>query len=363
MYKPEPNTQWTFRALKSAALLFLGVFILSTSTSALGSFTPPTALTPTGDNVILNDTFEDEAWMVYTYQIDDRGVVVNAEIHSSNGVEAVEQEVLLQVKSMTFHPATNNGKPVKVASDPVVFTHIVDKPREMSPGFAKIHKAAEGFISMEQYDEAFDELAEMKSYRGRSIYEEVKFQTLAATLADRWDDQAAELQHLNRVVELQTLADYKRVDHPYVEPEQYALVLERVMNLQLSRMMLADAAATLETITRIKIGPEIVTRASSNYSSAAERFSIMAEVAIKGELLPMYRSGPGVWKTGLSRSKFSISDVKGEIDSVFLSCNRGEFRLAYPQEFPWTSPRGWTDCNVDVSGKVGSRFTLRQYAK
>ncbi len=348
-----------FRSLKLIVLSFA----MLGSNATIASFQPPQSLSPQGDNVILNETFQDEAWMVYTYQINERGVVVNAEIHSSNGVEAVEQEVLKQVKGLTFTPAINNGEAVRVEADPVVFTWVIDQPREMSAEFSKTYKAAQTFVGMERFDEAFDELAKLKSHRGRNVYEEVKFQTLAATLADRWDDEAAELQHLSRVIELQTLADYKRFEHPYVAPADYALLLERVLILQLDRMMLADAYDTLGKINDLDAKSEIALRASNRFNSVAARFDAIPDVTIEGELLPMYRSGPGTWIVGLSRTKFSVSDVKGSIDAVFLSCNRGEIRLNYPSSIPWNSPRGWKDCKIDVSGKVGSRLKIHQLAQ
>ncbi|MFT7132547.1 MAG: hypothetical protein ACI81O_001257 [Cyclobacteriaceae bacterium] len=355
LYTITKNLKW----IAVAALFSIGL----ASMPASAAFIPPQSMSPSGTNVILDETFIDEAWMVYTYEIDERGAVFNVNIHSSNGIESVEQEVIRQVNNLTFMPASKDGKPIGVAAQPVVFTWILDQPREMSSEFAKTYKAAQTLMGKESLDAAFDEMAKLKSYQGRSAFEEVKLQSLAATLADRWDDEAAELQHLNRVIELQTLADYKRFEHRYVDTSDYLQIFDRVLVLQLSRMMLADAAKTLEKIIDLDAGSKIAVSASSRYRSVAARFADIPEVVIEGELLPMYRSGPGIWKTGLSRTRFSISDVNGKIDTIFLACDRGEIRLAYPSSVAWDSPRGWEDCRIEFSGMVGSRLKLHQLGR
>lgn len=339
--------------LTGASILF-GVNVLA------GTFLPPQNLSPAGENVSLDERYINEAWLVYTYDIDANGSVVNAKIHSSNGVPEVEREVLAQVTGMAFTPAINDGKPVLVSSDPVVFIWTLDKPRTMSKKFKAAYDATEALIKLENFDAAFDQALKLKAISGRNVYEEVKFQLLASTLAQGWDDEAAEMQHLNRAVELQTLADDQLFENDYIEPEEYGLVLERILTLELSRMMLTDAKVTLSKLYDLEVDPKISARAARRYSNAESVHNATVEVLVKAELLPMYRGGPGVWKTRLGRDFFSISDVSGKIDAVFLSCNRGEIQLTFPSPTVWKIPRFWLDCKVDVSGDVGTRLTLHQ---
>lgn len=340
-------------ALTGASMIF-GANVLA------GTFLPPKNLSPLGDNVRLNERFLNEAWLVYTYDIDVNGSVVNAKIHSSNGVPEVEREVLAQITGMVFSPAINDGKPVKVSSDPVVFTWTLDKPRTISRKFKAAYDATDALIKLENFDAAFDQAVKLKAISGRSVYEEVQFQLLASTLAQGWEDEPAEMQHLNRAIELQTIADDQLFENDYIEPQEYGLVLERILTLELSRMMLADAKVTLSKLYDLKVDPKITARAAKRYADVESVHNATAEVLVKGELLPMYRDGPGVWKTRLGRDFFSISDVDGKIDAVFLSCNRGEIQLTFPSPTSWKIPRFWLDCKVDVSGDVDTRFTLHQ---
>ena len=83
---------------------------------------------------------------------------------------------------------------------------------------------------------------------------------------------------------------------------------------------------------------------------------------MSAELVPIYRDGPGAWKAGLSRKKFSISNVKGKVDAVFLVCGRRDIQLRYPSIDPWVIPYGMNHCMIDVAGSAGTRFVLHQYA-
>ena len=342
--------------------LLPGFLFLVSSTVVAAGFSPPQNLNPQSATIRLGSTYQDDAWLVYTYDIDASGSVVNAQIRSSNGVTRVENAVLGKLGMMRFKPATRNGNPVKVSADPVVFTWILDLPREMSPRFSEIYQTAWAHFKQEDYDAAFDQAAILKDLPGRNAFEEVKFQILAASLATRWEDYAAELQHLGRAVELQSLARKNNFKHHYIEPGQYLSILERIQTLQLERMMLADAATTLTKIQADGAGSEIAVRAAAAYTEAEARFIATPEVTVSGELVPIYRDGPGSWKTGLSRDTFAISQVKGTINAVFLICAGRDVQLPYPSYERWTIPVGMNYCKLDVAGKPGTRFILSQFS-
>ena len=352
--RPALALQWQW-ALLFCALLLAG-------TPAFSQFVPPEPLDPSAGNPSLDAGYDTEAWLVYTYEIDTGGNVVNAEIHSSNGVLEVEQSILNQVQAQRFRPATRGGNPVKVFVGPVFYTWIVDKPRELSPDFDRMYQEAWALFNDNNYDGAFEIAAKLKDLPGRSAYEEVKLQILAASLSSRWDDTAAELQHLERAVELQTLADGNRFRNRYIEQGQYLLILERIHTLQLERSMLADAANTLDKMIAYGAGSEAVARAKESHLSADRQFRSAPDVAIAGELTPIYRGGPGAWETRLSRDLISLSGIRGKVDGVLLVCAQGDVQLRFPATDPWRVPAGWSQCKVEVSGRSGTRFRLHQLA-
>jgi TonB family protein len=323
------------------------------------AFSPPEKLDP-GNTPSLDASFTMEAWLVYTYEIDTDGSVVNATIQSSNGVDAVDNHMLEQIRAMRFRPATRDGQPVKVPAGPVVYTWILDMPREMSEQFSAIYERAWEHFRADDYDQAFDLAAQLKEVPGRNAFEEVKFQILAASIANRWEDGAAEMQHLQRVVEFQTLADRNLFEHPYVPPEHFALMLERIHGLQLENNQLADAQATFNQMMVRGTSEEVIQRAQAAQQAAQSRFRASPVAAIRGELTPLYRGGPGAWETRLSRERFRLDQVRGDIDWLYLVCLGNERRLPYPSSSPWQVPEGWQECKVEISGRAGTRFALEQ---
>jgi len=338
------------------------LLLLVSCLAGAGTYTPPQNLAPEAANIRLDTSYQDDAWMVYTYDIDEQGLVTNAKIRSSNGVPSAENAVLGKLGMMRFRPAMRDGQPVKASADPVIFTWILDLPRAMSPQFEASYLRAWALFNEEQYDAALDQASILKDMPGRNAFEEVKYQILAASLASRLQDGAAELRHLGRAVELQSLALENNFKHHYIEPDQYLLILERIQTLQLERMMLADAAVTLGNIQAQGGGTEIAARAAVAYEAAQAQFNATQDAAVSGELMPIYRGGTGAWKAGLSRKKFSISDVQGKVDAVFLVCGSRDMQLRYPAEDPWVIPGGMNHCKIDVAGRPGTRFTLHQFA-
>lgn len=338
--------------------------LLAGGNAVAAGFVPPQNVnagqssTPT-----LDSSFEREAWLVYSYDVNTEGNVVNAKIHSSNGVTEVENKILGHVNSMRFHPATRDGNPVLVSVGPIVYTWILDRPRAMTESFDHAYQEAWAHFKQEDYDKAFDYAAQLKNLPGRNAFEEIKFQILAASLANRWEDSSQELAHLQRIVEFQSLADRNRFTNSYVEEAQYLLILERIHTLQLELMMLADGEVTLNKMMVRDGEAEPTNRAKIAHQQAEGRFKANPDVSISGELTPKYRGGEGLWETRLTRDRFSLSNVKGSIESVYLACQSGgDMRLRFPARDPWVKPSGWSGCKIEVEGRSGTRFILHQLA-
>lgn len=343
-------------------LALSSVLVLASAVVHGSGFTPAENLTPgQTSSPTLDTSYNQEAWLVYTYDINTEGVVVNAKIHSSNGVAAVEEKVLSHVNAMRFKPAMRNDHPVAMSSGANIFTWILDIPREMSAEFDEIYQRAWDYFKQEDYDQAFELAARLKTLPGHNAFEETKFQILAASLASRWDDSTAELSHLKRIVEFQSLADRNLFSNPYVEDKLYLSILKRIQTLQLGMMMLADAKVTLDKMMKRDSNSEDTQQAKVAYQEAEGRFSAIPDVVIAGELTPVYRDGQGLWKNRLFRDSVLLADVKGNIQSVYLSCETGgDKRLRYPSREAWLIPAGWNVCTLEVAGKSGTRFTVHQ---
>jgi hypothetical protein len=196
---------------------------------------------------------------------------------------------------------------------------------------------------------------------GRNAYEEIKFQILAASLNSRWGEELAELANLKRIVEFQSLADRNRFSNPFVQDKQYLLILERTQTLQLGMNMLADGEATLNKMRIRSADSEETRRANIAFQDTEREFRANPDVTLAAELTPIYRDGQGVWEARLFRTRFSVSKVRGSIESLYLACQAGgDMRLRYPAREPWTTPAGWNNCKLEVAGKSGTRFTVHQ---
>lgn len=341
-------------------LLCLWTLLGVTGAAAQSGYVPAENLDPDNSSPSLDASFKREAWLVYTYDINTRGDVVNATIHSSNGIPEVNQHMLDQIEAQRFRPARQGGKPVTVPVGPVVYTWILDQPRTMGADFSATYERAWDQFKAGDYDQAFELAADLKETAGRNAFEEVKFQILAASIANRWDDPAAEMQHLQRIVAFQDLADRNDFQHPYVESDHFALILERIHGLQLENNQLADAQATFNRILMRGTSEEVTERVEAAQRAAQTDFEATPEVATQGELTPLYREGPGSWETRLTRDRFRLAQVRGKVDWLYLACQGNEKRLPYPSSSSWTVPNGWQECMVEISGRAGTRFELVQ---
>ncbi|PLW67179.1 energy transducer TonB [Pseudohalioglobus lutimaris] len=346
--------------------LLVGVFVVLLSlgpagaTLAIAQYVPATNLDGDSSIITLDSSYQDDAWLVYTYDIDPTGAVVNAAVRASNKVPALEEALLNQVKAMRFAPATSGGKAVQSSANPVIYTWILDKPREMGPEFADLYGRAWDHFANQEYAAAQAIADQLQQFAGRNALEEVKSRVLAASVANRLGDAGAELRHLERIVRFQRLALDNNFKNVYVPADQFLKMLNRILSLQLEGNMLADAGFTLDYMQTLGRGEPVVQAAASRYVSAEQALQRMSDFAIEGELIALYPEGRASWKTALTESEFYIADVRGRVVTVYLTCNGGERLLTWPSKEHWRVPAGWTGCQVDVSGNAGTRLALHQ---
>ncbi len=231
--------------------------------NALADYVPPRQLSPESSVIRLDKSFRDDAWLVYSYEVDAQGGVINPRIITSNGVAAVDRAVLGKLAEFRFSPASRDGQPVSAGVDPVIFTWILDLPRDMSPAFRATWETAWALFREGNLPEAARLAAELGAAPGRNAFEEVKYRVLAASIASRRGDSNLELRHLQRASEFQLLAKDNNFKNRYIEPDQYLLILERIQALQLERMMLADAGDTLALIRELGPDSAVAKRAGS----------------------------------------------------------------------------------------------------
>ncbi|MFT6958801.1 MAG: hypothetical protein ACJAYC_003823 [Halieaceae bacterium] len=340
----------------------LASVLLLSSALSFGQYQPPQNMNPEIPRYPDFDTTQSgEVWLVYTYEIDVEGLVKKLEIHSSNEVVMVNEAIKAHISRMRYQPAMRNGQPVLTYVGPVFFTLILDEERRLSPIFQRYYDVAKQQISTGDYEGAFENAVAMRGMARRNAYEEVKVQLLAAQMAAHWEDDAAELQHLKRAVEFQTLADSKKFTHGYLEATEYLVTLGRIHEVQLSNQMMADAGRILDSMMELDAESMITTGVRFRHEEFQMEVDGSKPLETKAELTPIYRGGPGSWEGWLARPEFGLDKVRGKIESLFLICDSGERRLDYPYQIKWTIPAGMQACKVEITGDSGTRLVFKQF--
>ncbi|MGH8672825.1 MAG: tetratricopeptide repeat protein, partial [Burkholderiales bacterium] len=110
------------------------------------------------------------------------------------------------------------------------------------------------------------------------------------------------------------------------------------------------------------IDPDSARGASPAAKAAAQLEAALADKAplvINAELAvhPLI-DAPAVWRHRLLRSKFSFSEVKGEVKSFALSCIGNTLTAAVNTVMQWTVPEKAGACILRVDGEPGATFKL-----
>lgn len=67
------------------------------------------------------------------------------------------------------------------------------------------------------------------------------------------------------------------------------------------------------------------------------------------------------WRHSPVYNSLSIDAVEGQIDEIFVDCERRSASLAVEDDVTWNIPESWGSCRLRVYGDVGTRFQLIEY--
>ncbi|MDT8399415.1 MAG: energy transducer TonB [Pseudomonadales bacterium] len=69
------------------------------------------------------------------------------------------------------------------------------------------------------------------------------------------------------------------------------------------------------------------------------------------------------WSYLPARRIFAVTDVKGQLASIDVHCQRRNAQLAFESDVEWALPDSWGDCSLTFNGDAGTEFTLYEFSE
>ena len=122
----------------------------------------------------------------------------------------------------------------------------------------------------------------------------------------------------------------------------------------------AQSLMTARAMEEIDPGHESTKAAQAHSKTVRSQLTPQAEYTMQAEIAAPVYGTTASWKSRLLRKDISISEVEGQIDSIWMMCENGRWAAPYPEKTAWQIPPGLGDCSVRVQGSQGTSFKLNE---
>jgi len=285
-----------------------------------------------------------EGWVQLCLMVDAGGQTYEPAIMRSSGNKVFDHEALKAVRSLTFEPASLNGKPVDSGYE-IKFKYRLSPPADGArPEFVRNYNAL--MKATAANDKAAADAALSKLHVS-NLYEDAYFGLATSSYAEHWGDDMQQLAGLQRAIAAE--------DSPRYLPKQiFPVALRALFRLQVRTHDYGGALITWEKLTRVGIDAET----ADNIKHVIDQLEVLRtdtrEYAVPGKL------ENGTWYFHLFKSHFQVAVADGHVSEVRLRCDRRYVFFAFDPQVRYDVANGSGKCTLELVGEPGTTFSLIQ---
>jgi len=294
-----------------------------------------------------------EAWVHVTYCIDESGSIQNVSVLDSIGNDNFDEAAVKTVRNWKYEPAIQNGKPAWQSRNEVYIMFALEQEDlGASRKFIRQFKKLSAYIKnndLQAADELFWQIYETKNL---SLYELGKLWAQRV----RYEALVGDYYKLNMALKRATASHGS-----WIEPESYVQLLKARTQVEVhlgkydralhSFRDLAKAAGD-EAAEVVALRPTIDRLQSMIVGETV--MQINAEVRPRGDCQMCNDS----WDFTPVRPDFTITNIKGTLDSLDMRCDNKRFEAKVAESVDWHIPDDWGKCHIQVYGEPGTTFNV-----
>lgn len=293
-----------------------------------------------------------EGWVDLRFTVTVDGTVQDVVIANQMGRGEFGPHTVNWLTECRYSPALRNGQPVQALNVfQRVFFMIDKKSQGASPELARRLRAVDDLLEQGQAEKAMSDLADI-SKDSTYLYEMLNIMARRAQAMALMNKPYTAFLYLRQLRSSEN--DLPLREQAWLRRLALRLALAQGFYLEAKEIAgrikdLGDRdgddrlVKSLATLTALTMSPEAI--------SVTGRVPAECQPEICSADHP-------VWSYRPVRRTISLDNVQGELTSVEARCDARTFRAKADAGVTWTIPASWGECNIVVSGKPGSSFTL-----
>ena len=291
-----------------------------------------------------------EGWTQVSFVVGTDGKPYDVSVINSSGSRYFDRASIDAVKQWQYSPASVNGQPIEQCKTNVQLDYRLSGSGVSKKFYLRLKRALE---HLKAGDETLiaESIGELEQLGARKMADTAWLSYVKANYYNLTGDSDKELFYLRR-----TIPYTHKNSKNSILPEQTALYsLQQLFILQAKKSLYQDALQTFRKLQQFESKEALL--AINKLAPYNERI----EQAIAGDKIISVAAHIGSseqWDHNLSRSRFSISEIQGNLRKLDVRCANKRHIYTVNDSTEWIIPASWGQCQLLVNGDKGSQFKL-----
>jgi TonB family protein len=294
-----------------------------------------------------------EGWVLISLVVKPDGTTDNIEIIGTSIDDYFDAAAIQSAKTRIYKPATSMGKPVMQGNVLVRMIFLMeDSDGGVSISFLKTYKKASKAIDDENLELAKTLIDRLEDNEKRLLAEVFYLDMLKGHYFANTGDLKAELRHVDRAL---VIADDVAPKPIYIKLLRQAIVDNaKTNNFQMS----LEHYNTLLEIDKKLASQDPIHDLVKRVESTLHGDKNILTLGKVTRVCNTCENPVRFWWHSLSRNRFSIDMVDGELSEIEIICQNSVVSVVFDQEMVWTANRDAGGCRIRVFGDSASTFRL-----
>jgi TonB family protein len=288
-----------------------------------------------------------EGWVELGFMVDPQGKPFEITVIRSTGNKIFDDAATKAIAQSTFEPGTLDGKPIESGFETKYkFVNTGMRGNVGASGaFVHEYKALASAIASGDRAAADAALGRLKI---GNLYEDAYYGLATFLYAQKWGDEAQQLEGLRRAIAEEDVAHY-------LPKDMFQSALLERMKLEVNTRDYADVMQTWKRLQKLGVDKDTQARVLPVIDRVQKLRSDDSRYEMVGQM------PEGSWHLHLFKRHFQAIVSDGFIEQVKLRCDKRYVYFNFDPKLEYQVANADGNCSVEFDGARGTKFKLVQY--
>ena len=288
-----------------------------------------------------------EGWVELGFMVDPQGKPFEITVIRSTGNKIFDDTARKAVAQSTFEPGTLDGKPIESGFE---MKYKFSNPQMRgnvgaSPAFVRDYKALMSAISSGDRAAADADLSRLKI---SNLYEDAYFGLATFLYAQKWGNEAQQMEGLRRAIAEEDVAHY-------LPKDMFQSALLERLKLEVKTHDYADVMKTWTRLQKMAVDQDTQARILPLIEQLKKLRTDDSQYEMAGQM------PEGEWFVHLFKRHFQAIVSDGFIEQVKLRCDKRYVYFNFDPKLAYEVANADGNCSAEFEGARGTKFKLVQY--